>query len=97
LATTTPMPGIMDPGIGRFITPDPSPLISDLEILGNPQALNKYVYCLNNPIRYIDPTGLFTEIVVDNTNPTGSQYGWTLVIYKDGVKVGTYGVSRLSL
>ena len=23
---------------------------------GNPQALNRYAYCLNNPLRYVDPT-----------------------------------------
>ncbi|MCD4739001.1 MAG: hypothetical protein K8R89_07055 [Anaerolineae bacterium] len=23
----------------------------------NPQALNRYAYCLNNPLRYVDPTG----------------------------------------
>jgi len=28
---------------------------------GNPQALNRYSYVLNNPLRYIDPTGYLTE------------------------------------
>jgi len=41
-----------DPAIGRFITRDP--------IKGNimnPQMFNPYVYCLNNPLKYIDPDG----------------------------------------
>jgi RHS repeat-associated protein len=41
-----------DPDIGRFITQDP--------MTGNqrnPQTLNRYVYALNNPIRFIDVTG----------------------------------------
>jgi len=41
-----------DPVIGRFITRDP--------VKGNimnPQTLNPYVYCLNNPLKYIDPNG----------------------------------------
>jgi hypothetical protein len=28
---------------------------------GNPQALNRYSYVLNNPLRFVDPTGHFTE------------------------------------
>lgn len=39
-----------DPSIGRFITEDPAR-----------DGLNWYVYCRNNPIRYIDPTGYITE------------------------------------
>jgi hypothetical protein len=27
----------------------------------NPQALNRYAYCLNNPLRYVDPTGHITS------------------------------------
>ena len=41
-----------DPTIGRFISPDtiiPSP--------SNPQSFNRYTYCLNNPLKYIDPSG----------------------------------------
>ena len=41
-----------DPHIGRFITRDPR--FGQLE---NPQTLNRYVYVLNNPLKYIDPTG----------------------------------------
>ena len=41
-----------DPIIGRFISPDS--LIPDVY---NPQALNRYSYCLNNPLRYTDPSG----------------------------------------
>ncbi len=41
-----------DPGIGRFTTPDTIvPKVLD------PQALNRYTYVRNNPLRYTDPTG----------------------------------------
>jgi len=38
--------------IGRFISADsivPNP--------NNPQSFNRYSYCLNNPLRYVDPSG----------------------------------------
>lgn len=41
-----------DPEIGRFITKDA--MKGDIR---NPQSLNRYSYCLNNPIRYHDPLG----------------------------------------
>jgi RHS repeat-associated protein len=40
------------PEAGRFISPDsivPDP--------GNPQSFNRYVYTLNNPVNYADPSG----------------------------------------
>ena len=47
---------LYDPIIGRFISPDsiiPQPF--------NPQSLNRYSYCINNPLRYTDPTGHYWE------------------------------------
>ncbi|MFH0769583.1 MAG: RHS repeat-associated core domain-containing protein [Chloroflexota bacterium] len=41
-----------DPTIGRFISPD-----TIVPQSANPQALNRYSYVLNNPLRYTDPTG----------------------------------------
>jgi len=40
------------PKLGRFISPD-----SIVPGAGNPQALNRYSYVLNNPILFNDPTG----------------------------------------
>jgi RHS repeat-associated protein len=41
-----------DPEIGRFISRDP---VRGRKI--TPQTLNPYSYCLNNPLKYIDPDG----------------------------------------
>jgi len=41
---------------GRFLSPDPSGLV--FASLANPQSLNLYGYAQNNPLSYVDPTGL---------------------------------------
>ncbi len=41
-----------DPRLGRFIQPD-----TVVPGAGNPQALNRYAYVVNNPLRYTDLTG----------------------------------------
>ena len=41
-----------DPRIGRFISPDFHP-----PSLENPQSLNRYAYCENDPVDNVDPTG----------------------------------------
>jgi len=46
-----------DPLTSRFISSD---LIKGF--IAIPQTLNPYVYCINNPRKYIDPLGLFGEI-----------------------------------
>jgi RHS repeat-associated protein len=42
-----------DPDVGRFVTRDPL-----TGTAANPQTLNRYVYCANNPLKYVDPAGL---------------------------------------
>ena len=41
-----------DPGVGRFITRD---TFHGFE--NEPQSLNQYAYCHNNPVVYVDPSG----------------------------------------
>jgi RHS repeat-associated protein len=41
-----------DPELGRFIQPD-----TIIARPFDPQDLNRYAYCRNNPINYVDPTG----------------------------------------
>lgn len=43
---------VYDPALGRFLSPDPFVQAPQLG-----QALNRYSYVLNNPLRYTDPTG----------------------------------------
>jgi RHS repeat-associated protein len=42
-----------DPYLNRFLSPDP--IIADFT---KPQSLNRYVYCLNDPVNCVDPSGL---------------------------------------
>jgi len=39
--------------LGRFTRPDPNTKFS----LFNPQSLNRYSYVVNNPVKFVDPTG----------------------------------------
>ncbi len=41
-----------DPVTGRFLSPDPIVQAADFS-----QSLNRYVYCLNNPLSLVDPSG----------------------------------------
>ena len=43
---------LYDPALGRFLSPDPYVQSPD-----NSQNYNRYSYCLNNPLRYSDPSG----------------------------------------
>ena len=47
---------VYDPRLGRFLSPDP--------IIGDPassQSWNLYSYVGNNPLSYVDPTGMYPE------------------------------------
>lgn len=50
---------LYDPVTGLFVMTDT--IISDVY---HPQSLNRYAYCLNNPLKYVDPTGHFEEMFV---------------------------------
>lgn len=41
-----------DPLLARFLSPDPY-----VQAPTNPQNYNRYSYCLNNPLKYTDPSG----------------------------------------
>ena len=43
---------IYDPVLGRFLSPDPVVQAPDLT-----QGLNRYTYCMNNPLSLVDPSG----------------------------------------
>ena len=65
---------LYDPQNGRFLAPDPI-----IQTPDNPQNFNRYTYCLNNPLRYIDSTGMFaTE---EEARNYGNKYGGAEVGY----------------
>jgi len=47
---------VYDPELGRFLQPDP--LVADP---ADPQAFNRYAYGRNNPLSWLDPSGLYAE------------------------------------
>ncbi len=61
-----------DPGIGRFISQD-----AYEGELNNPLSLNLYTYVVNNPLKYIDPSGHAMEIdknIKPRCNPDDLKY-----------------------
>lgn len=49
---------IYDPRLGRFLSPDPY-----VQAPYNSQNYNRYSYCLNNPLKYTDPSGEYIWIL----------------------------------
>jgi RHS repeat-associated protein len=66
-----------DPTLGRFITRDPLNGMT-----ANSQLLNRYSYCLNNPVNSLDPTGL---VVVTMSN---DETGVDITITGEGMFIG---------
>ncbi len=52
-----------NPCIGRWHQPD-----VNVPNIYNSQSLNRFSYSLNNPIKYIDPTGRDAKLVIDDEN-----------------------------
>jgi len=66
--------------LGRFTSPDPI-WVTAARML-DPQRLNLYSYTRNNPLKYIDPTGLELQIGDCGDYPTS----WCFELYKRGLK-----------
>lgn len=50
--------------LGRFTTVDPIKMTDDRMI--DPQQINLYIYTRNNPLNFIDPTGMIVDFEKDN-------------------------------
>ena len=83
-----------DPLIGRFLSPDPY-----VQAPGNLQNFNRYSYCLNNPLKYTDPTGEW--ILTWGISKSGFSIGLNFAPYpfgcginvdwSNGFSLGVYG------
>lgn len=78
-----------DPKLGRFLSPDPY-----VQSPTNPQNFNRYSYCLNNPLKYTDPSGeiygtLFGLIsdFVNNIGRTFEGKKWDWIQTKNGFEI----------
>ena len=56
--------------LGRFASPDPSGLA--FAGLTNPQMFNLYSYTINNPLGFIDPSGLALQQICDRGHETSA-------------------------
>jgi len=86
---------IFDPNTATFFSPDP--FVVDAS---STQAFNRYSYCLNNPLMYIDPSGEFITWSFSksgfsiglNFTPLGIPLGFGINVgVTDGGSVGLYG------
>ena len=79
---------LYDPALGRFLSPDNYVQLPDFS-----QSFNRYSYCLNNPLKYTDPSGelaWFIPVAVvggivnvalnmDNIDNVGDFFGYLFV------------------
>ncbi len=64
---------VYDPVVARFLSPDPY-----IQAPGMPQNYNGYVYCLNNPLVYTDPSGEvfgIDDLIIIGLTITGAYLG----------------------
>jgi len=86
---------VYDPLLGRFLSPDPYIQMPDFT-----QNLNRYSYCLNNPLMYTDPSGEFITWNIGNggfsigfnLTPIGIPLGAGINVgWGNGASLGAYG------
>ena len=66
------------PEIGRFISAD-----SVMGSPASPMTLNRYSYVLNNPYKYVDPTGRETQAIIVHSKVAGMDVGYHAAIRVD--------------
>ncbi len=81
---------LYDPVLGRFLTPDPY-----VQMLDFTQAFNRYSYCMNSPLCYVDENGeFFFSIFLGPVGAILDGICWGAVIGA-GASAVTYSVSTL--
>jgi len=86
---------LYDPWLGRFLTPDS--IIPDAT---NGQSLNRYSYVLNNPLKFVDPTGHSEEIVYFD-NGASFDFGTGMYSFDNGLVIdsvsGDWAIGGLTI
>ena len=81
---------VYDPVLGRFLSCD-----NYVQEPDNSQNFNRYSYCLNNPLRYTDPSGEFWNLVVGGI--IGGVFNWvTHGCEFNASGLGYFGVGALA-
>ena len=60
---------LYDPILGRFLSPD-----NYVQMPDNSQSFNRYSYCLDNPLKYTDPSGEFWNLIIGGV--IGGVFDW---------------------
>ncbi len=77
---------LYDPVLARFFTPD-----NFIQEPTNSQNFNRYTYCLNNPLKYTDPSGEWFGIDDLLAAAVGGVCGYI----SNGIKTGNWGMKSV--
>src|SRR3989344_1294400 len=100
-----------NPNTGRFLQKDPvlkdgsiDPFFLNNatkeelnEFLSNPQKLNEYSYVLNNPVKYVDPTGETEVWALKNPLNTARHVSFWLGVSKNYLKPNGWNIASAFL
>ena len=87
---------LYDPVLGRFFSPD-----NYVQMPDNSQSFNRYSYCLNNPLKYTDPSGeyiliddIFAAIIGGTLNVVANAIFGNIHSWKQGL--AQFGIGALA-
>ena len=79
-----------DAALGRFLSPD--------MIVQNPtntQSYNRYSYCLNNPLKYVDPSGYnYIDNLMDSYGFEGSGFYYRGMYFQYNSEMGSFNAGN---